>query len=61
MADANNASAEESAVAQPSPFSKFVGPISFGVVMGGCAGVASKKLTKAVAGLVGVTFIGLQV
>ena len=38
--------------------SKYVGPISFGVVMGD---YASKKLTKAVAGLVGVTFIGLQV
>eukprot|EP01084_Bolivina_argentea_P051441 94619_1 len=36
------------------------GPITFGVCMGACAGVASKKVTKAAAVLVGVTFIGLQ-
>ena len=37
------------------------GPISFGLCMGACAGVASKKVTKAAATLIGVSFIALQV
>ena len=36
-------------------------PITFGLIMGGCAGYASKKVTKIAAGFIGVTFIGLQI
>ena len=37
------------------------GPMSFGMVMGVCSGIASKKLTKAAATIIGVGFIGVQV
>eukprot|EP00483_Globobulimina_turgida_P001318 UN01320 len=36
------------------------GPVTFGVCMGACAGIASKKVTKAAATLIGVSFIALQ-
>eukprot|EP01084_Bolivina_argentea_P090901 163710_1 len=35
-------------------------PLTFGLAMGACAGYASKKATKVAAGLIGVSFIGLQ-
>lgn len=38
-----------------------VGNLTFGTMMGYCSGLAMKKIGKAVAVLVGVTFIGLQV
>merc|ERR1719195_1523568 len=36
------------------------GQISYGVVLGGCAGYAAKKMTKVAAFAVGGVFLGLQ-
>jgi uncharacterized membrane protein (Fun14 family) len=38
-----------------------IGNIGFGTVMGYCSGIAMKKIGKALAVLVGITFVGLQV
>lgn len=38
-----------------------VGNITFGTLMGFCSGTAMKKIGKALAILVGITFVGLQV
>ena len=43
------------------PIKSIGGPISFGLIMGGCAGYATKKVTKIAAGFIGITFIGLQI